>query len=538
MRAERTVVAGRHRVVLDLAPQVIALDRPESQAPREALVPRGSPSTGNFVSAALLAHKVKQVDDGVRAAVELMIQRGAGRLPARRLLLGVLADRLTRARPAVRGDAAEVIYAACQVGGVGALVPAALRRAVGARVRAHLADASRSQPLGFYTWSPELTRAFQQDRLLQTVFRDPSSTAAVARLLRDDPRLEAMYTAHSRLDRRLAGRRVCNDLRRTMRGADAAKRAAFFPAAASIEGPIARDGVDDVMGAIVDGVTRGVIDLRPPKNPSWKDLQLWSLEPLLRPERTAESAKLSLSEDYREHLTELFEAIYALTRETHIKNEYEEEECEYGEEDGGEVTCGPGLTVEPLATHYARAADARRFVREVLEECFGTVIDRVPRERPGEKPTRSLRGELVDVESILRGASETARREVGLVPDAGAAVAVARFEAWRSMREGDPDVTSDTRMMVPVSYVGEAVRVWAFLGWTERVITAHFQRCPRVVAERSSARVQIDFQSEVYKVDAPVMVEMWVGERLDRDAFRRVCDRHRTVEEIVRALSG
>ncbi len=538
MRAERTVVSGRHRVVFDLAPQVIALDRPGSWASRKTMVPRGAPSAGAFVSAGLLAHKVKQVDDGVRAAVELMIQRGAGRLPARRLLLGMLADRMKGARPAVRGDAAEVIYAACRVGGVEALVPASLRRAVGERVRTHLADASRSQPLGFYTWSPELTRAFQQDRLLQTVLHDRSSKAAVARLLRDDPRMAAMYEAHSLLDRRLAGRRVCNDLRRTMRGADATKRAAFLPASSSIERRLSRDGVGDVMGAIVDGVRRGAIDLRPPKSPSWKDLQHWSLEPLLRPGRTEESAKLSLSEDYREHLTELFETIYALTRETHIKNEYGEEECEYGEEDGGEITCGPELTVEPLATHYARAADARRFVRELLEECFGAVIDRVPRERPGTAPTRSVREELVDVEGILRGASETARREVGLVPDAGAADAVARFEAWRAMREGDPDVIGDARMMVPVSYAGDGVRVWAFLGWTQQRVTAHFERCPRVVAERSSARVRVDFQSDVYEVDAPVMVELWVGEQLDRDAFRRLCDRHRTVGRIVRALSG
>jgi hypothetical protein len=549
MRVERTIFYGAARVTLDLTTQVIALDVPEYVDARRAPppdAPRPSPGGGGFVSAALLTHKLKQVDDGVRAAVELLLQRGAGRLPARRLLLARLADRLARAAPPARGDAVEVVLAACRLGGVEATVPPGLRRAVDARVREHLAQPHRSRPVGFYSWSPELARAFQQDRMLQTRLADPAAIAAVARAIGDDPALRATYRAHGRLDRRLAGRRVLRDLTGAI--APRAGRAppahpALFPASGSVEQRLARARVPDVFAALIAGVRDATIDLRPPPRPSWKDLQVWALEPLLRPDLAPEAPRLRLSASYRGHLDALFRASLALVRETHIKQEDVEEECE--EDEGGALSLGlaPGLTVEPLATRYARAAEAQRFLRGLLDEHFGGALDRVARERPWSPPTRSLREELVDIESLLRGAAETSRRELGISPDPGAAGDVAAFAAWSANRARDPDVGADARMMVPVSHdlASGLTRVWAFLGWESTAIEARFATPPlaRVDAAKGSGRapkVHVYFTEETHAADTPVVVELWVREVLDRDAFRRLCDRHRTAARIARAL--
>ena len=162
-------------VTIDRSAQVLRID---CTAPHDGAL-FAAPPFDRFVSASLLAHKVKQVDDAVRQAVELMTQRGAGHLPSRRLLLAKLADALARTKPGARGDAVEVVFAACRLGGVEAHPKPAMRAAVEARVAAHRAD-PRFAPVGFYTRSPELMRAYAQDRVLQTRLTDAGAVTAVA----------------------------------------------------------------------------------------------------------------------------------------------------------------------------------------------------------------------------------------------------------------------------------------------------------------------------------------------------------------------
>lgn len=553
---ERTFTTRTLRVVLDLAPQVLAIDARDADLCDDT-VPTAVPTNRGLVSAALLMHKVKQVDDGVRAAVELLTQRGAGRMSGRRLLLAVLADRLTRAQPPARGDAVEVVYAACRLGGIEARVPRAVERLVAARVAAHLADERRAMPMGFYAWSPELTRAWNQDRMLQTPLEDRASIGAVAEALAGDLKLRAMYQDHNVLARRLAGRRVRNDLRPVVAALversrrPAPKRPAFLPASGSHEQRLVRtlagDTEADVLGLLLRGVKSGAIDLTPPKQPSWKDLQVWSLEALARPERTPEVSKLRMGHEYREHLDRLFKAAFALIRETHIKEEVEEEESEEGglDEEGERlVVLNPSLTVEPLATHYARTAEALRFVHELLDDHLGHALDTTARECPWAKPARSLREELTDTESLLRGANETARRELGFEPDPRASRHVDRFTAWGLARGQDTDLGADARMMVPVSYDPETklTRVWAFLGWATEPLAVRFAKPPQARAERlapagtPAPNVRFYFDEQQSLLDTPVIVEARAKRRLDRDEFRRLCDRHRTVRAIVRAL--
>jgi hypothetical protein len=136
----------------------------------------------------------------------------------------------------------------------------------------------------------------------------------------------------------------------------------------------------------------------------------------------------------------------------------------------------------------------------------------------------------------------------------------ASFRAWVAGMERDPDLSRDTRMMVPVFYdVGrQRMKVWALLGWSHRPLAVRFHRPPRVVetAGRKPASAlewlgrrfrrtrddavvpPIEFTSEHYSAAFPVTAEIYVDRLLDRDAFRRLCDRLRTRSAILEALTA
>jgi hypothetical protein len=304
-----------------------------------------------------------------------------------------------------------------------------------------------------------------------------------------------------------------------------------------VEGRIARPGVEpSVIDALVRGVRRGEVDLRPGERSSWREMELWALEPLLRHAATPEAARWQAGRGYAAHLEALFRAAYGLVRETHAKDvEIEEEEEEY------EFVVGPSLTVEPLPTHYARTADALRFARELLEHTFGAALRDTPCPRADTEATRSVGEELVATESLLRGASETARRELGMPRHPAADGDVQRFEAWRAAMDRDPDLRADARMMVPVSYERRSglVRVWAFLGWRVRYGRVTFATRPsvRLASGAPVAPWQVEWDTQEVPLVTPTLVELQVSKVLDREAFRALCDRWKTRAAIVRALT-
>ena len=102
-----------YRIQLDLSRQVLGLDIPEEKWPAEEIpllptLPRGW-STG-FLSAAALAMKAKQFDDGLYAATELAAQNGAGHYPGKTFLLRTLARSLTQATAADATEALAVLF--------------------------------------------------------------------------------------------------------------------------------------------------------------------------------------------------------------------------------------------------------------------------------------------------------------------------------------------------------------------------------------------------------------------------------------------
>lgn len=107
-------------------------------------------------------------------------------------------------------------------------------------------------------------------------------------------------------------------------------------------------------------------------------------------------------------------------------------------------------------------------------------------------------------------------------------------------------------MMVPVFHdVGrKKTKVWAFLEWKVVPVDVEYRKEPTVQAVESARPRECDasdrpapsepppvrFVGTRYEFAVPITVELYVTRLLDRDEFRRHCDRHRTRAAILRNL--
>lgn len=497
----------RHHVELDLTPQVLALSIPVERTWDE----RGeelSPVCDNragFVSASMLAIKAKLFDDGLYAAVELAAQRGAGGFAGK---AGLLAQ-LVRHAPAVA--------AAASLGGQDVALDDAARE-----IRdTFLANELKSKPLGFYTWSDELRRIFQQDRLLQEPLEDDRA-AVLAAALRADPVASRTYASYLELVAKLTNPLASDkpDLRKP-------DGAYFFPPSRAHESDLMKklfgmkpipEGFE-LAAEMILRIRDGSLKLEPTADSGWYDWQTWALEPLLLLEKMPEGKRLKSDVRYREQLDELFKAILALTRETHVK---QLEMLEMGAAfPGGEpqpiVWVAPELSLEPVVSYYERRAQGYDFVQRVLESTFGDAL---------------ALDELVEIASVFRGAAAVAAEELGMRA-ASERDAIA-FRAWSAKH--DPKLHNDVRMMVPVFFdIGRGkTKVWMVLGWSTRDLHVDFATPP--LARVKEGRVEVRFQAARRSIAYPVFAEAYVTRLLDRDEFRAHCSRWKSRKEILAHL--
>jgi hypothetical protein len=429
-----------------------------------------------------------------------------------------------------------------------------------------LANERLSKPLGFYTWTPELSEIFRQDRLLQQPLNTDAADAC-ANTLKQSAEATNIYESWMRLNSRLTNPPARPGVH------DAGPLRAFMPASRSHEQilfeqlygdrPIP-DGFD-LMSELISRVRSGEIDLTPSEASGWYDIQTWSLAPLLLPERTPEAKRVVFGSRYREHLEELFRGALALARETHVKQLAVAVGGSALERDPT-IYVGPGLSVEPLPSLYARRAESYRFVRSVLAEAFGPEsLDRIHRLSPDGAKPESLAQALASMESLFDGAAAHARRDLGIEPEPKDDIAIARFLEWRANAASDKDVGCDARMMVPVFYdlQRRKTKVWAFLGWRAVSVDVKYLQNPIVVSvdnsvapepeptdrlsvlrrkfrkapeQPPSVAPRVRFRGERHSFAEPVIVEVNVEDLLDRDEFHRHCDRFVTKTAIVANL--
>lgn len=559
-RLTRTVTARGYVVEIDLRGQVLSLDlatNSETFAARTrlaALLP--AESARRFLPASVLAQKAKVFDDGLVAAAELAVQQGRAGFPSKATLLRTLCEAL--ANDSAGGPVHEVALAAAQLGGLAPEIPAELEAGVHRRIEEFLALHARSTPVAMYSWTPELAALFRQDRMLHSQVAGASDAARAAAVLRADPgrwsAYEAALSFHAGLTNPLVGAdlRALGDPSRS-----APETLAILPPSRTHETELPKrlfhgeppPAGFDLAGTLVREVREGRLDLAPRPASGWYDHQAWALEPLLAPERTVESARLVMREPYRGVLEALFKSLLALARETQIK-QVETPVLMSSVERKDEPDFVPvDLTVEPLPTHYRRRAESYGFVHGVLARTFGPAgLATLHRLTPTGPVAAPLAAELDTLLALHHGAYLVSCRELGMDPEplAGrdAARDAATFEAWHGALEHDPDLATDLRMMVPVYHdaIRNRTRVWAVLGWSTHRLSVGLERTPayRVLDARTGrpprGRADVRLVGGSFTAVYPLCVELDVSRVLDREEFRRLCDREGTPERILAAL--
>lgn len=541
----------------------------EFLASESVLQPALKPSTWDeFTSAAVLAQKAKQFDDGLMAAVQLAAQSGHGQFVGKATFLKQFANRLADDK------SGNVLMAACLLGKVPAQISPANRQAVDLIVADFLSTEYRSKPIGFYTWNDQLSSVFQQDRMLQTDLTLDKSidVVAIAKAFQGDAAGRKAYEGWLDLQAKLTNPQVNPDLRPLLSALDAGQTpdvqpgTRIFPPSYSQEIDLLKRMFPDgmvpadfqVMEELIKRIKAGKLDLTPRPDSGWYDRQLWSLEPYVRPHQMPEGGRWSANDEYHEHLTKLFKGMWALARETHIKD-LEVFPPAPAAERGPEpepkiqVTVQAQLSAEPVATSYYRRAVGYRFVRELLTEQFGDgALKQLHRLTAAGPVATNLDDELRQMEALFHGAAVTVSRQLGLAEQrdanvgsgAGSEADAQAFLAWGVNLHRDPDLTTDARMMVPLYFDREQkkTKVWAFLGWTTQRVSVYFNKTPAITVTDKAGkaidpkRLEVNYAGNSYEIATPVFQELFVSKLLNRNEFRKHCDAYGSTAAIVKNL--
>ncbi len=588
--------SDNYTIKVDLSGQVLSLDIPtrvrhggggeEKLYPtpagikptKEGTVPyEGRAGAGDFdcVSAAMLSAKAKQFDDGLYAAAEKAMQEGLPGIEGKKMFLSALYGALKGlSDPSIPQQEKEwssaFIAAASSLGGQDLNEDAKIKELSEKIKQDFLKDPLRSKPIGFYTWNDELGKIFQQDRLLQTKL---DQKAALARIIKEKGgETKDFYFKYLGFIERMTNPFPSDvtDLRHYIENPPGAEEhktpVAFFPPSRSYETDLVKKLYGNkpipenfnLAEKLIEEIKAGRIDLTPGKNSGWYDYLTYSLESLVLPEKFPEGKKLVFTQSYKEELAELFKSLLALTRETHIK-QLEIPLMPVARQGMHEpavkirIHIYPDLTLEPLATYYLRRARSYSFIHTVLKDALGeNNLAKIHRLTPSGPVAKNLVSELKEMEALFFGAALIVANETGCTlritnrdgsGNSGKKdVEFARH--WMNHLSDDPDVSRDNRMMVPVFFdiPRNMTKVWVVLGYEQQSLEVEFSSNPQItVFDRQGKKVDaasldVHYNSQVCSLWYPVFAEIYVKKILDRNEFRKLCDKYSTKSEILKAL--
>jgi len=559
---------------------VIGLDcpiiKPDSQS--DLLVLRKSyadaidnaPYGSKLASANLVDGASKQFDDGLYAALDLACYRGE-------LGFGASAPEIVqhafeKLRPASR--ARPYLAAALELAGKNVSLSSAEEARKKALLDEFEADQARSKPISFYVWTPELTKVWRFYRFLQTQFTDENIAivAPIAGAFNDDPPILQQYRAINGFYERLTNPRNCLSIDSLLTGSGnisaRAKAAgvrheavAFFPPSTSRHAelfeelfPLGLPAGTDLMRTLVQKIRSGEVNLKPGENDGWFQYQVYALETLLMPSRGQERDKLLLSASYKKRLVEAFKALVTKRIETHVRQlDVAEYKTDMGPPSEGLKTVKPRLRIEPCPTFYLRAARAYAFLKNFLTATVGQErLAKLHGLRESGPRGVALSEELDQMRDRFYGFYLISCEDIGMAPDLIAdehvdtAAAEKTAIQWLSDSQHDPDLALDTRVAVPIyiDYQNGKTRLWATLGVRLAPLEAHYAAPPKVRVAGSSNPWQ-DVKPEtlrpasyVIPVDEFAEFELDDSRVLNRDELRTLCDKYKTKEEILKALSA
>ena len=586
--------SGDYRIKVDLSGQVLTMDIPKmvrhGGGGEDRLYPTpgdlhptnegGAPDGGrvDFVSASILSAKAKQFDDGLYAAAEIAMQEGLPGVLGKKMFLSALLGTLKDlGDPSISQQEEEwsraFIAAASSLGGQDLGEDAKVTELSQKIKEVFLQEPLRSKPIGFYTWNDELGKIFRQDRLLQTKLE--KSAALALAIKKKAGQTKDFYFKYLGFTEKMTNpfpsdvtdlRACIKDPLATCGTGETKKTVVFFPPSRSYETDLVKKlygnkPIPDSFNLaekLIEEIKAGRINLTPRKNSGWYDYQTYSLESLILPEKSPEGKKLEFTESYMKELEELFKSLLALTRETHIKQlEIPRMATAARRKEPDEpkirIDIYPELSLEPLATYYLRRARSYNFIHSVLKDVLGennlSKIHRLTASGPVEK---DLSLELKEMEALFYGAALIVANETGCALQItnrdgsgnGVKQDIEFARLWMDHLSDDPDVSRDTRMMVPVFYdiQKQMTKVWVVLGYEQKSAKVGFKSTPQITVFDGSgkkidaSRLDVHYNNQVHSLWYPVFAEIYVKNILDRDEFRKLCDKYATRPEILKAL--
>ncbi|MDR3614378.1 MAG: hypothetical protein P4L53_12515 [Candidatus Obscuribacterales bacterium] len=518
----------------------------------------------DLISGASLSLKSKIFDDGLYAAVELLVDAGSPTFMGktdfvRQLVSRVLEQTTDRSASGLSLLSALELLRTDSTQAQGDLCLTALQIS-----RSFLDNVERSKPIGFYTWSEDLSRIFRRDRLSQQKLFD-QDWMPVIDVLRQNEALNKAYLQHLLVPSRLTNPLTDAGMALAVSSPEwrcQGVQINLFPASTSLEKRVQDLLPLDAPGPLIDEIIARLrsneISIVPDQNSGWYDHQLYALSALILFEQLPESKKLSIDEKYRECLDELFKGFYALTREIHIK----QLEMSWG---SGRplptptLYVRPTLTVEPLPTYYDRKSLAYKFINQTLQEMFGVEsLQKIHRQTAHGAVEKPLFDELVWIEMLFRGAAATACIELGMDPatiiEGDYSADYDHFIDYAKQISNDSELASDCRMMVPVQVDGpDSYTIWAFLGWEDVLLDVSYLERPIVLGTEydtdsqgyknfqtmyrgSLPETKVEYSEAAYKIYRPVCAELKVKSILNRQEFQAVCNEYKSAEAIIAKL--
>jgi len=494
-----------------------------------------------FVSASILVAKAKQFDDGLFAVVEYLCQKGTESFVSKCELLQRVSESLKELSKEQEIHKKSLNYcrgfivAAANLGGQQIAETKEVQIQAEQIKSDFLSNQLQSEPIGFYTWTKDLSKIFQQDRLLQKNIEANEKIRLLAKGLSKDNNTLTAYKAYLSFVEKLTNPfppEYC-DLSK-FQDIQKKKKYSFFPPSKAHETELIKrlygnrqipDGFN-LIDAFIQKIQEGKINLAPKEDSGWYDYQVYALEPFVNHGSMPEAKKLYFGNRYKQELIDLFKASISLTRETHIK------QLEVPKEEESDprpsIKIYPELSIEPIATYNSALKNAHRLTAS------------------GEV-SKSLSQEIFDMESLFYGAYQIVSQEIGMTmqlqergkQEKEADEKYAR--EWIRTLADDTDVGTDNRMMVPVFYdeLREKTKVWVVLGCAVKPLSIWYSQKPKVTvtdAEGKKAEADIEFESSQKSLIYPVSAEIYVNKILNRSEFRSLCNRYKTQSDILSAL--
>jgi len=563
---------------VNLSQAITALDVPMVLSDREPQLLQLFPSYANLLeqqrthfpelailpSVNMLDGKAKQFDDGLYAALERALLRGAepGETSHESLIRQWLAE-----VPA-DGKAADFLNAGLKLlesNDIASLLATGESEGVRKWLAKYQNTALTNPPISFYSWNEDLEKCWHFGSYFQVPFAVESPEAIeLTEALKKNAKLLAQYQKilrlHASLSNPPADHSFLSLIDPNATRSTAINSVTLFPQSTSREtelfNKIFKEGIGreaNLMLELVRRIRSGEIDLRPNPEDSatpsgWYDYQVYALETLLVAEKGEEYHKLLLSKNYKQRMMDAFKALISKRRETHAKSMSTTDSKAVLQKPTALI---PRLRVEPVPSYYLRTARSYQFLQNVLLSHLGEEYLKQLHglKKEGERPL-DLDAELEDLKNLFYGLYLISCEDIGLRPQLisgeveNETDCYNSAEAWLSKLWDDSDFAADTRISVPIGMDPQrsTTRLWATVGVRLAKLQTRYATPPKIRVAGSGGAWEgaedIKLASVTYLIPVDEFVEFEIhGARgISREKLRAVLPSGKTREEILQAL--